>query len=93
MAFHLLLIDPARKPLACGRLRFNAPDEAQVRFMAVDQSARGSGYESRILRGLEAEAVRRGAQKIVLNARDNVTEFSIGGMVMRSSVRPKRFLA
>ena len=75
LAFHLLLIDPARKPLACGRLHFNAPDEAQVRFMAVDQSAHGSGYGSRILRGLEAEAARRGAQKIVLNARDNVTEF------------------
>jgi hypothetical protein len=30
---------------------------------------------SRILEGLEAEATRRGAQKVVLNARDNVTEF------------------
>ena len=29
----------------------------------------------RILEGLEAEAARRGAQKLVLNARDNVTEF------------------
>ena len=43
--------------------------------MAVDQSAHGSGYGSRILRGLEAKAARRGAQKIVLNGRDNVTEF------------------
>ena len=43
--------------------------------MAVDQSAHGSGYGSRILRGLEAEAARRGARKIVLNARDDVTEF------------------
>jgi len=30
---------------------------------------------SRILEGLEAAATRRGAQKLVLNARDNVTEF------------------
>ncbi len=74
-AFHLLLLDSARKPLACGRLHFNAPDEAQVRFMAVDENARGRGYGSRILEGLEAEATRRGAQKLVLNARDNVTEF------------------
>ena len=39
------------------------------------KGARGSGYESRILRGLESEAARRGVQKIVLDARDNVTEF------------------
>ena len=70
-AFHLFLLDSARKPLACGRLHFNAPDEAQVRFMAVHENARGRGYGSRILEGLEAEATRRGAQKVVLNARDN----------------------
>ena len=29
----------------------------------------------RILEGLEAEATRRGTQKLVLNARDNATEF------------------
>ena len=74
-AVHLLLLDSARKSLACGRLHFNVPDEAQVRFMAVDQNARDRGYGSRILEGLEAEATRRGAQKLVLDARDNVTEF------------------
>ncbi len=74
-AFHLLLLDPASKALACGRLHFNAPDEAQVRFMAVDENPRGCGYGRRILEGLEAEATHRGAQKLVLNARDNVTEF------------------
>ena len=55
-AVHLLLLDSARKPLACGRLHFNAPDEAQVRFMAVDENARGRGYGSRILERLEAKA-------------------------------------
>jgi predicted GNAT family N-acyltransferase len=30
---------------------------------------------SRILEGLEAEATHRGAQKVALNARDDVTEF------------------
>ena len=74
-AFHLLLLDSDCKPLACGRLYFNAPDEAQVRFMAVDQNSRGRGYGNRILEGLKIEATRRGAQKVVLNARDNATEF------------------
>ena len=76
-AFHLFLLGSARKLLECRCLRFNAPDEAQVRFMAVDENARGRGYGSRILQGLEAEATRRGAQKLVLNARDNVTEFYV----------------
>src|SRR5438477_13008425 len=71
-AFHLFLLGSARKLLECRCLRFNAPDEAQVRFMAVDENARGRGYGSRILQGLEAEAARRGAQKLVLNAPDNV---------------------
>ena len=70
-AFHLLLLDPARKALACGRLHFTAPDEVQVRFITVDEDMRGRGYGSRILEGLEAEATRRGA----LNAHDTVTEF------------------
>ena len=43
--------------------------------MAVDENARGRDYGSRILEGLEGEAARRGAQKVVLNARDDVTEF------------------
>jgi len=36
---------------------------------------RGCGYGSGILEGLEAEAARGDAQKVVLNARDNVTQF------------------
>src|SRR5438477_11396851 len=73
-AFHLFLLGSARKLLECRCLRFNAPDEAQVRLMAVDENARGRGYGSRILQGLAAEATRRGAQNLVLHARDNVTE-------------------
>ena len=71
-AVHLFLPDSARKPLACGCLHFNVPAEAQVRFMAFDENARGRGYGRRILEGLEAAAARRGTQKLVLNARDNV---------------------
>src|SRR5213080_1279107 len=52
-AFHLLLTDPAGKALACGRLHLSAFGEAQVRYMAVDEHARGCGYGHRILQGLE----------------------------------------
>ena len=74
-AFHLLLSDPSGKALACGRLHRTAPGEAQVRYMAVVENARGCGYGSRILNALETKARRHGARKIVLNARDNAVEF------------------
>jgi predicted GNAT family N-acyltransferase len=74
-AFHLLLMDATGKALACGRLHRNAPGEAQVRYMAVVENARGCGYGSRILNALETKARRHGARKIVLNARDNAVEF------------------
>ena len=73
-AFHLLLMDAAGKALACGRLHLTAPGEAQLRYMAVDERARGCGYGGRILEALEAEPRGRGAPKIVLNARDNAAE-------------------
>ena len=43
--------------------------------MAVNENARGRGHGSRILERLEAGAMRRSARKVVINARDNVTEF------------------
>src|SRR5947199_6846219 len=57
-AFHLLLMDAAGKALACSRLHLTAPGEAQLRYMAVDEHARGCGYGGRILEALEAEAPR-----------------------------------
>ena len=74
-AFHLLLMDAAGKALACSRLHLTAPGEAQLRYMAVDERARGCGYGGRILEALEAEARGRGVRKIVLNARDNAVAF------------------
>jgi len=57
-AFHLLLMDAAGKALPCSRLHLTAPGEAQLRYMAVDEHARGCGYGGRILEALEAEAPR-----------------------------------
>jgi predicted GNAT family N-acyltransferase len=74
-AFHIFYLDSARKPLACGRLHFNARDEAQVRFMGVNQNVRGRAHGRRIFEGLEADAARRSSQKIALNAGENETEF------------------
>ena len=91
-AFHLLLIDPAGTALACGRFHQLSPGEAQIRYMAVAENARGCGYGRRILDGLEAEAWVQGVRKIVLNSREDVTEFcrKRGYQVIGE---PKRYLA
>jgi predicted GNAT family N-acyltransferase len=72
---HLMIVGPNSRALAVGRLHFNTPAEAQVRFMAVDPQARGRGLGSRILRECERRARAKGATSIVLNARDDAQGF------------------
>ena len=74
---HLMIVGPDSSALAVGRLHFNTPPEAQVRFMAVDPQARGRGLGSLVLRECERLARAAGATSIVLNARDNVQEFYV----------------
>jgi GNAT superfamily N-acetyltransferase len=61
--------------VAVGRLHFNSADEAQVRYMAVDDSFQGKGAGSRILVELEKRAWERGARRIILNAREAAIRF------------------
>jgi predicted GNAT family N-acyltransferase len=74
-AFHLVIRTSEGKPLAIGRLHLNSPAEAQVRFMAVDPAWRNLGLGGRILRGLQDEARARRVARIVLNAREDASEF------------------
>lgn len=74
-SFHLMAVDADGEILAVGRLHFNSPTEAQVRFMAVDPKAQNRGLGSRILRELEGRAAAAGATRIVLNARDRAQRF------------------
>jgi ribosomal protein S18 acetylase RimI-like enzyme len=72
---HLMIVGEDLRPLAVGRLHFNSPAEAQVRFMAVDPQAQGRGLGSTILREFERRARAAGATSIVLNARDDAQHF------------------
>lgn len=72
---HLMILGPTAEPVAAGRLHFNSPAEAQVRYMAVAPEAQGRGLGSAILRELERRARAAGAQSIVLNARENAQPF------------------
>jgi GNAT superfamily N-acetyltransferase len=74
-AHKLMFQTPDGQPVAVGRLHFNSPEEAQVRYMAVDPEYHRSGLGSRMLQALEEEARNRGAQRIVLNSRDKAIGF------------------
>ena len=74
-SFHLMLRGSGGAVVAVGRLHLNLPSEAQVRYMAVDESHRGRGFGSRILSGLEDRARSESVTSVVLNARDSAINF------------------
>jgi GNAT superfamily N-acetyltransferase len=74
-ATHAMIADAGGPALAVGRLQFNSPEEGQIRYMAVAEAFRGQGLGRRIVAFLEAAARAGGAQRLVLNARDEVIGF------------------
>ncbi len=74
-SIHLMFRAANGDALAAGRLHFNTPFEAQVRFMAVDPRAQNCGLGSRLLEALEGRARDAGAKRIVLNARESAQRF------------------
>ena len=74
-AYHVMVCITGKIPVGIGRLHFNTADEAQIRYMAVEESQRRHGIGTAILDELESEAVRRNARSIMLNARKSVIPF------------------
>ena len=73
-SYHLIgVID--NKIIACGRLHFNSDNEAQIRYMAIDEHYQRRGIGVKVIELLEAEAKKKQINKIVLNARNHVIEF------------------
>ena len=73
-SYHLIgVID--NKIIACGRLHFNSDNEAQIRYMAINENFQRKGIGIKIIELLEAEAKKKQINKIVLNARNHVIEF------------------
>jgi predicted GNAT family N-acyltransferase len=58
-----------------GRLQFNTDDEAQIRYMAVDEASERNGVGRRIVDALEQEAANNAVQTIVLDAREPAVGF------------------
>jgi ribosomal protein S18 acetylase RimI-like enzyme len=73
-AIHIIAID-GDKIVGCGRAHFNTEDEAQIRYMAVENEWQGKEIGKLILDELERRVLEKGAKKIVLHARENVVRF------------------
>lgn len=74
-AYHVMIQAPDGTTVAVGRLHLNSPEEAQVRYMAVDDSWQDQGLGGQILTGLERHARAISVKRIVLNARDKAQRF------------------
>jgi thioesterase domain-containing protein len=72
---HCMLIDEKSKPIGVGRLHFNSPEEAQIRFMAVLPDLQGEGHGVRIIQHLELRARDQGATRVIINSRDTTLGF------------------
>ena len=60
----------AGKIVGCGRVHFNSPTQAQIRYMAVEENFRQHGVGTEILQELEKRVIQKGAQEIILKARE-----------------------
>ncbi|MDO6444897.1 bifunctional GNAT family N-acetyltransferase/hotdog fold thioesterase [Colwellia sp. 1_MG-2023] len=74
-AIHRCIFDPKGNVVAVGRLHFTQQYHAQIRYMAVADTAQGQGMGKRLLDTLEEEAQKRGAISVELNAREIALAF------------------
>ena len=73
-SIHVMACD-GNKIVGVARLHFNNSKEAQIRYMAVDEGYRKRGIGSMLLKKLEEIAKEKGAEYVILNARENALGF------------------
>jgi DNA-binding MarR family transcriptional regulator/GNAT superfamily N-acetyltransferase len=81
-----LLATSAGRPVGYGGVRALSPDTGEVKRMWVDDAWRGAGLGSRMLRELEALAVRLGHTRVVLDTNRTLVEAI--AMYERAGYRP-----
>lgn len=74
-AEHVMAHDTNGRLLGIGRFHLTSEREGQIRYMAVEPDARGSGVGRAIAERLESIAKSRRVQRIVLNAREEAVGF------------------
>lgn len=73
-AIHVMAVD-TDKIIDVGRGHFIASDQAQIRYMAVEENHRRKGVGTLILKDIENKLKAKGAKKIILNSRDSAVDF------------------
>jgi ribosomal protein S18 acetylase RimI-like enzyme len=74
-SIHAMVCEKDMIPIGIGRAHFNSKEEAQIRYMAVEEEWQGNGVGKMILSYLEKKIKEKGAEYIVLNARDIAIKF------------------
>lgn len=73
-SIHIMVIEGS-KIIGVGRGQFNTRKEAQIRYMAVEENQQGKGIGSKLLNSLENRLKKKGAEYIILNARESAVNF------------------
>ena len=74
-SYHLMVVNKKDEVIGSGRLHFNNKKEGQIRYIAVSDSIQRKGLGTSIVLELEIMAKEKGAQEMVLNARENAINF------------------
>lgn len=74
VAYHMAAFDD-EKIVGCGRLHLNNPNEAKIRFMAVQENYQKQGIGGNILAELEKIAKEKGVTNLMLDARETAVDF------------------
>ena len=70
-----LMVSDNKNIIGVGRLHFNSKNEAQIRYMAVEEDYQKKGVGKLLLNELKKKAIEKGAKHIVLNARESAILF------------------
>lgn len=73
-SLHFMLLDDDI-PLGVCRLQYNSSTQAQIRYMAVNELARGKGIGKLLIEFAEQRAVKDGRHLMILQARDYAIPF------------------
>ncbi|MDH5777314.1 MAG: GNAT family N-acetyltransferase [Gammaproteobacteria bacterium] len=74
-SYHVMVIDTDQTVIGVGRLHLNSPEQAQIRFMAVETQLQRQGIGKMLLFALEKKAREWGASEIIFDARANIAGF------------------
>lgn len=74
-SLHAMALNENSECVGVARLQQNSPEEAQVRFMGVRNDQQGKGTGRLLMNYVEEKAKAAGANKIVLQARENAVPF------------------